>query len=482
MSEENLKKRTIKGFGWNFLDNILNRGISFVVGIVLARLLSPSEYGLIGIIMIFIAIFNSIVDSGLGSALIRKNDCTEEDYDTVFHSNLFLSIIMSLLFFLCAPLIADFFNEPQLKPLAQVMSCTLIINALSIIQNTLLLKQLDFKGKMVISMISSLASGAAGIAMAYSGYGVWSLVGQQISRQVLYTTLLWLHNRWIPRLRFSKSSFHELFGFGWKLLVSGLIDTVWKEIYQVVIGKFYTPATLGLYSRAHQFSTIFSSNLTSVVQSVSFPALSKVQDDPEKLKRGFRKVNKTSMLISFAMMFGMMAVAEPMVKVLIGDKWLPCVPFLQIICLQMVLYPLHSQNLNLLEIRGRSDLFLKIQIIKKGISVVPIILGIFISIYWMLVGSVFTGLIGLYVNSYYSGSLLDYDLREQLKDIAPSFAITLSMAIFVYMLSFLPLAPLAVLIIQLLAGFSVLILLCETFRLSEYLELKEIVLTGIRKK
>ena len=482
MSEENLKKRTIKGFGWNFLDNILNRGISFVVGIVLARLLSPSEYGLIGIIMIFIAIFNSIVDSGLGSALIRKNDCTEEDYDTVFHSNLFLSIIMSLLFFLCAPLIADFFNEPQLKPLAQVMSCTLIINALSIIQNTLLLKQLDFKGKMVISMISSLASGAAGIAMAYSGYGVWSLVGQQISRQVLYTTLLWLHNRWIPRLRFSKSSFHELFGFGWKLLVSGLIDTVWKEIYQVVIGKFYTPATLGLYSRAHQFSTIFSSNLTSVVQSVSFPALSKVQDDPEKLKRGFRKVNKTSMLISFAMMFGMMAVAEPMVKVLIGDKWLPCVPFLQIICLQMVLYPLHSQNLNLLEIRGRSDLFLKIQIIKKGISVVPIILGIFISIYWMLVGSVFTGLIGLYVNSYYSGSLLDYDLWEQLKDIAPSFAITLSMAIFVYMLSFLPLAPLAVLIIQLLAGFSVLILLCETFRLSEYLELKEIVLTGIRKK
>ena len=482
MSEENLKKRTIKGFGWNFLDNILNRGISFVVGIVLARLLSPSEYGLIGIIMIFIAIFNSIVDSGLGSALIRKNDCTEEDYDTVFHSNHLLSIIMSLLFFLCAPLIADFFNEPQLKPLAQVMSCTLIINALSIIQNTLLLKQLDFKGKMVISMISSLASGAAGIAMAYSGYGVWSLVGQQISRQVLYTTLLWLHNRWIPRLRFSKSSFHELFGFGWKLLVSGLIDTVWKEIYQVVIGKFYTPATLGLYSRAHQFSTIFSSNLTSVVQSVSFPALSKVQDDPEKLKRGFRKVNKTSMLISFAMMFGMMAVAEPMVKVLIGDKWLPCVPFLQIICLQMVLYPLHSQNLNLLEIRGRSDLFLKIQIIKKGISVVPIILGIFISIYWMLVGSVFTGLIGLYVNSYYSGSLLDYDLREQLKVIAPSFAITLSMAIFVYMLSFLPLAPLAVLIIQLLAGFSVLILLCETFRLSEYLELKEIVLTGIRKK
>ena len=482
MSEENLKKRTIKGFGWNFLDNILNRGISFVVGIVLARLLSPSEYGLIGIIMIFIAIFNSIVDSGLGSALIRKNDCTEEDYDTVFHSNLFLSIIMSLLFFLCAPLIADFFNEPQLKPLAQVMSCTLIINALSIIQNTLLLKQLDFKGKMVISMISSLASGAAGIAMAYSGYGVWSLVGQQISRQVLYTTLLWLHNRWIPRLRFSKSSFHELFGFGWKLLVSGLIDTVWKEIYQVVIGKFYTPATLGLYSRAHQFSTIFSSNLTSVVQSVSFPALSKVQDPPEKLTRGFRTVNKRSLMISFDMMFGMMAVAEPMVKVLIGDKWLPCVPFLQIICLQMVLYPLHSQNLNLLEIRGRSDLFLKIQIIKKGISVVPIILGIFISIYWMLVGSVFTGLIGLYVNSYYSGSLLDYDLREQLKDIAPSFAITLSMAIFVYMLSFLPLAPLAVLIIQLLAGFSVLILLCETFRLSEYLELKEIVLTGIRKK
>ena len=475
MGEDNLKKQTINSYGWNFLDNILNRGISFVVGIILARLLSPTEYGLIGIILIFIALFNSIVDSGLGSALIRKNDCTEKDYNTVFYTNLALSLFVSCLFFLCAPLIAVFFNEPQLTPLAQVMSCILIINALSIIQNTILQKNLDFKGKMIISMISSITSGVVGIAMAYSGYGVWSLVGQQISRQLLYTILLWIHNHWLPKLVFSVQSFKELFGFGWKLLVSGLIDTIWKEIYQIVIGKFYTPTTLGLYSRAHQFSTIFSSNLTSVVQSVSFPSLSKVQDDAARLKRGFQKVNKVSMYISFVTMFGMMAIAKPMVFVLLGEKWLPCVPFLQIICLQMVLYPLHSQNLNLLEIRGRSDLFLKIQIIKKGISVIPIVLGIFISIFWMLIGSVITGFIGLYINSFYSDSLLDYGLKEQLKDISKSFTISAIMATVVFAITFIPLSPSVLLSIQLVIGFMVIIILSEMTELPEYIELKDIV-------
>lgn len=482
MGEDNLKKQTISSYGWNFLDNILNRGISFVVGIVLARLLSPNEYGLIGIIMIFIALFNSIVDSGLGSALIRKNDCTEKDYNTVFYTNLALSLLVSGLFFFCAPLIARFFNEPQLTPLAQVMSCILIINALSIIQNTILQKNLDFKGKMIISMITSISSGVVGIAMAYSGYGVWSLVGQQLSRQLLYTILLWIHNHWLPKLIFSVQSFKELFGFGWKLLVSGLIDTIWKEIYQIVIGKFYTPTTLGLYSRAHQFSTIFSSNLTSVVQSVSFPSLSKVQDDAARLKRGFQKVNKVSMFISFVTMFGMMAIAKPMILVLLGEKWLPCVPFLQIICLQMVLYPLHSQNLNLLEIRGRSDLFLKIQIIKKGISVIPIVLGIFISIYWMLIGSVITGFIGLYINSYYSDSLLDYGLKEQLKDISKSFTISAIMALIVFVITFLPLSPWLLLSIQLVVGFAIIMFLSEKLKLSEYIELKDIVKQYLRIK
>lgn len=476
MAEDNLKKQTIKSYGWNFLDNILNRGISFVVGIILARLLSPDEYGLIGIIMIFIALFNSIVESGLGAALIRKNNCTEKDYSTVFYTNLILSVVVAVIFYISAPLIAGFFNEPQLKLLAQVMSSILIINALSVIQNTLIQKKLDFKGKMIISMISSLTSGAVGVLMAYSGYGVWSLVGQQLSRQIIYTTLLWLHNRWLPQLVFSWKSFHELFGFGWKLLVSGLIDTLWNEMYQIVIGKCYTAKTLGLYSRAHQFATIFSSNLTSVVQSVTYPSLCKVQDDSVRLKRGFQKVSKTAMFISFSAMFGMIAIAKPMVLVLLGEKWIDCVPFLQIICLQMFLYPLHSLNLSLLEIKGRSDLFLKIQIIKKGIAVVPIILGIFLGIYWMLIGSVLTGFVGLYINTYYSKTLLGYGLEDQLKDLLPSFMISVAMAIVVYLITLLHLAPLPMLLVQLLVGVTVLVVLSELFKLSEYMEIKEIVL------
>ena len=480
MGEDNLKKQTIKSYSWNFLDNVLNRGISFVVGIILARLLSPNEYGLIGIIMIFIALFNSIVESGLGAALIRKNDCSEKDYNTVFYTNLTLSIFVGILFFFSAPLIARFFKEPQLTQLAQVMSSILVINALSVIQNTLIQKKLDFKGKMIISMISSLSSGTVGIYMAYSGYGVWSLVGQQLSRQIIYTLLLWFHNRWLPRFLFSWDSFHELFGFGWKLLVSGLIDTLWNEIYQIVIGKCYTAKTLGLYSRAHQFATIFSSNLTSVIQSVTYPSLCKVQDDAVRLKRGFQKVSKTSMLISCTAMFGMIAIAKPMVLVLLGEKWLECVPFLQLICLNMFLYPLHSLNLSLLEIKGRSDLFLKIQIIKKGIAVVPIVLGVFMGIYWMLIGSIITGFIGLYINSYYSDSLLEYGLKDQLKDIKPSLLISVVMAISVFLLSFLPLPSPAILLLQIVIGFTIVISSSEMIKLGEYLELKDIILNYLK--
>jgi len=480
MCEENLKNRTIKGFGWNFLDNVLNRGISFVVGIVLARLISPSEYGLIGIVLIFIAVFNSIVESGLGTALIRKNDCTEDDYNTVFHTNLILSVILFFVFYVCSPLIADFFNEPQLNLLGKVMGCVLIINALSIIQNTILLKKLDFKGKMFISMGSSLTSGVIGITMAYKGYAIWSLVGQQISRQGVYTLLLWIYNHWLPKLVFSWKSFKELFGFGSKLLAAGIIDTTWNQIYQVVIGKFYAPATLGYYTKANEFGSIFSSNLTSVVQSVSFPALSKIQDDLIRLKRGYQKVIKTTMLITFTLMLGMAAVAEPMIRVLIGDKWLPCVPFLQIVCFQMFLYPLHAINLSLLLVRGRSDLFLKIQILKKFIAVIPILLGIFVGIYWMLIGSVITGITAYYINAYYSKPLLNYSISEQVKDILPSFAVSLCMAMSVYSISYLPVKPIIVLCIQIGVGAILQITLCEIFRLSEYLELKSIVLNAIK--
>lgn len=478
---ESLKNKTVKGVSWSFLDNIANQGISFLVGLILARILTPEEYGLIGIITIFIAVFNCIVDSGFSNALIRKNDATDTDYNTVFITNMVVSVALFLAFFWSAPFIADFFSQPQLEPLTQVMSCIVIINAFAIIQRTLLVKRIDFKTQTKVSLIASITSGIVGIGMAFSGYGVWSLVGQQISRQLLNTLFLWLYAKWYPKLQFSWNSFKELFGFGWKLLVSGLIDTVWREIYQIVIGKCYNAATLGQYTRAHQFGSIFSSNLTTIIQRVSYPVLSTMQDDKERMKEGYRRVIKVTMLVTFVLMLGLAAVSKPMIQVLVGDQWLIAAGFLPIICLQMMLYPLHAINLNMLQVQGHSDLFLKLEIIKKCVGFIPILLGIFINIYWMLWGSVGTGIFAYYLNSYYSGKFLNYSMKAQVKDILPSFGIAIVMALVTYAVSWLPLSPFILLPLQILVGASVTFALCEWRKLDEYKEIKRIAAPILKK-
>lgn len=481
MGENSLKNKAITGASWSFIDNIAGQGITFLVGLILARLLTPEVYGLIGIITIFIAVFNSIVDSGFSNALIRKNNVTEIDYNTVFISNLIISVVLFGVLYLCAPAISQFFNQPQLILLLRVMGFIVIINAFAIIQRTIFVKKVDFKTQTKVSLISSIASGIIGIGMAIGNYGVWSLVGQQIFRQFLNTVLLWFYSSWYPKLQFSFRSFKELFSFGWKLLVSGLIDTIWKEIYQVVIGKCYTTTILGQYTRAHQFASIFSINLTTVVQRVSFPILSSVQDDRERLKNGYKRVIKVTMLFTFTLMLGLAAVAESMILALIGEQWLPCVPFLQIICLQMILYPLHSLNLNMLQVQGRSDLFLKLEIVKKIIATGPLILGVLVNIYWMLGGSVITGFLSYYLNAYYSGSFLNYSIKEQIKDILPSFLVAIAMAIPVFAMSFIPMSPFFMLPLQIIVGALITLGICETTKLPEYIELKSIVIPLINK-
>lgn len=476
-----LKDKTLHGVGWSFADNLVNQGVTFLIGLVLARLLSPEEYGLISIIVIFISVFNTIVDSGFSNALIRKVDVTDIDYSTVFWTNILVSIVLFFALFFSAPAIARFFSQPQLLPLTKVMSCVIIINALAIIQRTILIKNLDFKTQTKVSVISSLISGGLGIVMALFGFGVWSLVAQQISRQLLNSLFLWVFTKWVPHLAFSVQSFKVLFGFSWKLLVSGLIDTIWKEIYQVVIGKFYSPAILGQYTRAQQFGSIFSSNLTSVVQRVSYPVLSEIQDDKERLKNAYRKVIKVTMLVTFCCMLGLAAIAKPMIVTLIGEQWLPAVPFLQIICLNMMLYPLHAINLNMLQVQGRSDLFLKLEIIKKLIAVGPLLLGIFIGINWMLFGSVLAGFVAYFLNSFYSGRFLNYSMLDQLKDILPSLFVAGFMAVLVFMISYISLPNLTLLVIQLVVGFVTTIALCEIFKIDSYIEIKEIVLNYIKK-
>ena len=481
MADESLKSKTVHGLGWSAIDNISRIGVSFIVSIVLARLLSPDEYGLIGILTIFISVFNAIVDSGFTNALIRKNNASDTDYSTVFYVNMVVSVFMAAALFLCARPIASFFGREELVALTQAMSCIVIINALSIVQKARTTKAIDFKIQTKITLISAIISGVIGIVMAYMGYGVWALVGQQISCQLLTTALFWIYNKWLPSLVFSWESFREMWSFGWKLLVSGLIDTLWKEIYQVVIGKCYAPETLDLYTRAKQFSDLCSTNLTSIIQRVSYPVLSSIQDDKVRLREAYKKVIKTTMLPTFVLMFGMAAVAKPMIMVLIGEKWLGCVGFLQIICIYGALYPLHAINLNMLQVQGRSDLFLKLEIIKKIINIGPLLLGIFVDIYLMVGSSIITSCISYYLNAYYSGPFLNYSIKEQVKDILPSLGVAVGMAIPVWAMTLVPINAFILLPLQIVVGAVIVIAICETKKLPEYIEIKGIAMPFINK-
>ncbi len=481
---ESLKEKTVKGVGWSAIDNVAGYAVTFIVGIILARLLSPEDYGLLGLIAIFTAICNCFITSGFGSALIRKKDATEDDYNTVFIFNLAMSIVLYGVMYLCAPLIADFFNRQELVALTRVSTISMIIGSLGLVQRTRLTKRIDFKTQTKITIISAIVRGIVGISCAYAGYGVWSLVYQELAGSATSTTLLIYFNRWFPKFRFSSASFRELFGYSSKLLASGLLDTIWKEIYQVVIGKCYSPATLGQYTRGKMFSDILSSNLTGVVQRVSFPVLSQIQDDPIRLKEGYRRIIRTTMLVTFCATLMLAAIAKPMILVLIGEKWLQAATLLQILCFGSMLYPLHAINLNILQVKGRSDLFLKLEVIKKIIAVGPLLLGIFISIYWMLIGSVFTGIISYYLNAYYSGPLLSYSMRAQIKDITPSFLIGIAGAAAAFLPALLydcvlqgtswSSAAFIILPLQLALGGGVILILCERKRPSEYIELKGI--------
>ena len=471
---DSLKNKTVKGVGWSAADAFLGHGVTFIVGLVLARLLSPEEYGLIGIVTIFTTILVGVVDSGFSNALIRKSDVTDEDYSTLFIFNLSVSIAMFLLLFAVAPWISLFFDRPQLVELVRVMGLLLILQALSIVQYTILSRRLDFKTKTKASFISAIVSGVVGIVMAYMGYGVWSLVVQQLSRQLLYSGCLWFYNHWWPKLKFSLESLRYMWGFGWKLLLSGLLDNIWKEIYQVVVGKFYNPATLGQYTRAKQYASLFSSNLTTIVQRVSYPVLSQVQESKDRMVSAYRRVIKTTMFVTAITMISLGAISEPLIYCLIGPQWHQAATFLPLICISMSLYPLHAINLNMLQVQGRTDIFLYLEIVKKVIAIGPICLGIFVGIYWMLVGTIITGIIAFFLNSYYTGKRLGYSSWMQLKDIAPSFGIGFFIAASVYFFKFLPLSNWIILPIQVCVGTTVFFVVSEMTKLNEYVELKGI--------
>ena len=476
-----LKDKTVKGTFWSAADAFLGQGVTFIVGIVLARILTPAEYGLIGIVLIFTIILSGVVDSGFPNALIRKTNTTDDDYNTMFITNMAMSIAMFLLLFVIAPFIAQFFGRQELTALCRVMGLILIIQALSITQTTILTKRIDFKTKTKASLISAVGSGIIGIGMAYAGFEVWALVAQQISKNLLYTVVLWTLVRWWPKLSFNKESFHYMWGFGWKLTVSGLLNNIWNQLYQVVVGKFYSPATLGHYTRSKEYANIFSSNLTAIIQRVSYPALAEVQNDTERMVMAYRKIIKVSMFITAICMIPLGAIAEPLIYCLIGPQWSEAASYLPLICLSMFLYPLHAINLNMLQIQGRSDIFLILEIVKKIIGVVPLLLGIFVNIYWMLWGVVITGVISFFLNSYYTGKKMKYSSWMQLKDISASFTVSLTMAVAVYFFKYIPLSYWIVLPLQLFVGAALFFIVCEKAKLEEYLELKTIIISSLKK-
>lgn len=482
MSKQSLKEITVSGVGWSAIDNISQYAVSFVVSIILARLLSPEDYGLIGIIAIFIAVCNALINGGFTDALIRKNDLTEDDYNTAYVVNLLVSLLLYFILFICAKPISVFFNRTELVPLVRVSTISMILGALAMVQQTRLTKRIDFKSQTKITLVASIISGGIGIAMAFMGCGVWSLVTQGLSRQFIVTLLLWFNNHWVPRLRFSYVSFKYLFGFGWKISVSHILNTVWEELNKAVIGKFYYPATLGQYTRATQFSSLFSSNLTNVIQRVSFPVLSDIQDDKLRMISAYKRILKTSMLAAAIGSFFLASISEPLLFCLIGPKWHDAAVYLPLICVSASLYPLHAINLNMLKIQGRSDLFLILEIIKKIVALVPLFVGAFIGVIPMLYVTIATSIIAYFLNSFYSGRLFGYSSWMQIKDIAPDFGVALLVALSVWFLRYLPISNWIILPIQLLVGLCVAVSLCHLFNLSEYKEIRTMLFSFVKVK
>lgn len=479
----NLKQKTVSGLTWSFIDNFAQLGLSFVIGIILARLLSPREFGLVGMTTIFIAISQSFIDSGFTQALIRKQNCTQADFSTVFFFNLALGILFFFVLFFSAPIISSFFNEPQLTLIVQVLALGLIINALTIVQRARLTKEINFKLQTKISIIATIISGIIGIWMAYTGYGVWSLVIKTLTGFVFTSLLLWLWNKWKPSLVFSKDSFKQMFSFGSKLLISGLIDTTYRNIYLLMIGKFFSATELGYYTRADQFSNLPSKNITGVIQRVSFPVLSSIQDDIPQLKAAYQKLIKSTMLITFILMFGMAAIAKPLVLTLIGVKWLPSVIYLQLLCFVGMFYPLHALNLNMLNVQGRSDLFLKLEIIKKLLAVPIIIISIFYGIKILILGMILLNLIGYYINSYWSGNFIDYSFIQQIRDITPSFILAVLISFIVFEIgNFLNISNLWKLITQTMVGVLLFIGLTESTKMKDYTYIKDIIFNKINNR
>ncbi len=473
-----LKQKTAKGVLWSTVERFSVQGVQFLIMIVMARLLTPHDYGIIGMLAIFLAVSQSLIDSGFSQALIRKQDRTEIDNNTVFYFNIVVSSLLYIILYFSAPFVADFYDTPQLCPVMRVVCLGIIFNSLAVVQRALLTIRIDFKTQAKAALTAAVTSGVAGIAMAYHGFGVWSLVAQQLLNLGINTGLLWLLSKWRPRLVYSWQSFHELFAFGSKLLASGLLDTIYKNIYPIVIGKLFSASSLGHYTRAHQFSEFPSSNLTGIIQRVTYPVLCEIQDDDERLSNIYRRFLKLSAFVIFPLMVGLSSVAQPFVNIILGQQWNFCGQLLQIICFSMMWYPIHAINLNLLQVKGRSDLFLRLEIIKKILGVSVLFITAPFGLVVMCYGSVFNSLVALAINTYYTGKLINVGFLKQMRDLLPTMALCFATFILVLSVNSFFVGDAAKLCAGVVTGVVFYSLISYVFKFSELKELFSL----IRKK
>jgi teichuronic acid exporter len=452
MSEESLKDKTVKGVVWSAVERFSVQGVQFVIGIILARLLMPSDYGIIAMLSIFLAVSQTFVDSGFSNALVRKIDRTESDYSTAFYFNIAIGIFFYLLLFLGAPYIALFYHAPILIPITRVVGLTIVFNSLCIVQEAILTIKIDFKTQAKVSLSSTILTGVIGVILAYKGFGVWALAIQSVSASFIRMFLFWILAKWRPVVPFSKQSFRQLFGYGSKLLASGLLDTTYNNIYPIVIGKFFTSSSLGFFTRAQQLAGFPSANITGILQRVTFPVLSTIQNEDERLRQNYRKILRLSAYVIFPVMVGLAAVASPLIHVLLTSKWEGCILYLQIICFAMMWYPVHAINLNLLQVKGRSDLFLRLEIIKKCVGVSILCLTIPLGITAMCIGMCCSSLIALVINTYYTGKLIQVGFFRQMRDLLPIAFNCLIMGVGAYMVTCLPIPNICKLMGGILVG------------------------------
>ena len=471
MNQMDDRSTIISSLLWKLMERGGTQGIQFIVQIVLARLLLPEEYGIIALITIFLAIANVFVQSGFNTALIQKKDADETDFSSVLYLSLFVAGGLYIILFVTAPLIANFYLEPQLIPVLRVLSLTLFFGAINSIQYAVVSRTMQFKRLFFSSLSGIVVSGIIGITMAYWGFGVWALVGQQLINNLIISIILWFTVKWRPQLVFSMKRVNRLFSFGWKLLCSSLLDTIYNNVYGLVIGKIYNSQTLGYYNRGNQFPSLIVTNIDGSIQSVMLPVLSANQEDKTRVKNMVRRAIVTSSFIIFPLMMGLAVCAEPLVKILLTDKWLPSVPFLQLMCLSYAFWPIHTANLQAINALGRSDIFLKLEIIKKSIGVVALCISIPFGIYAMVGSQAAVSLISTFINAWPNRKLLSYSYKEQWLDIMPSFLLSLLMGVVVYSIKIVALNNWKMLTLQVMVGATLYIGLASLFKLesSNYL-------------